>query len=348
MSIRYRIQDSQERVVYCGLLPYEITLLDNVNSQSQKVGDIGIRAGFLKNESFTVYGFSSDQDFVKSSQKFKTQLNAILNTTNYIEEIINDTKKSINKNTSRLIHNLTTLNAHNIQEIYSLIPQEGISRNSRAQISYAEDIVKKDPKEAATTLLRIAKNNASMKVEFSVFKKLFDSNPELQIRKHNIHKVLMNMFYLFFPDFTDKNVKVVVDNESNHIAFFDYESIHVALYHLIENAAKYIKPFSTLNINISNNGVYSQISMDMISTEIEPDEVEKIFLEGVSGSLPSKIGKAGDGIGMYMAKKIIELNTGSITVYPYPDTLEETLGFKFQRNVFTINLPNSKQNLAGN
>jgi len=82
--------------------------------------------------------------------------------------------------------------------------------------------------------------------------------------------------------------------------------------------------------------------MDMVSTEIKESEVEQIFLEGVSGELPTKIGKAGEGIGMYMAKKIIELNSGFITVTPYPKTLEETLGFKFQRNVFTINLPKFK------
>jgi signal transduction histidine kinase len=346
MEVRYRIQNSKEKVIFCGLLPYEVTLIKDVNSQSQKVGGIGIRAGVLKNDLFTVYGFSSNQDFLKSSQKFKTQLNVILNTTDSIEEIIDSAKKSMNKSTSRLIHNLTTLNAHNIQEIYSLIPQDGVSRNMKKQISFAENIVKNEPKETAITLLRVAKNNASMKVEFSVFKKLFDSNPELQIRKHNTHKVLMNMFYLFFPDFTDKNVKVVVGDESTHIAYFDYESIHVALYHLIENAAKYIKPDSTLIIDIGNNGLHTKISMDMMSTEIKENEVEQIFLEGVSGALPTKIGKAGDGIGMYMAKKIIELNSGFITVTPYPTTLEETLGFKFQRNVFTINLPTSKQSLT--
>ncbi|MBM7070575.1 HAMP domain-containing histidine kinase [Shewanella sp. 202IG2-18] len=344
MTVRYRIQNSKGKVIFCGLLPYEVTLIKDVASQSQKVGDVGIRAGVLRNDSFTVYGFSSNKDFLKSSQKFRTQLNVILNSTDSIDEIIDSANKSINKNTSRLIHNLTTINAHNIQEIYSLIPQDGVSLNMKKQISFAENIVKKEPKETAITLLRIAKNNASMKVEFSVFKKLFVTNPELQRRTHNIHKVLMNMFYLFFSDFTDKNVEVVVGDESTNMAYFDYESVHVALYHIIENAAKFIKTDSILNVDIGSNGIYTQISMDMISTEIKENEIEQIFFEGVSGNLPTKIGKAGDGLGMYMAKKIIELNSGLIAVTPYPRTLEETLGFKFQRNVFTINLPKSKSN----
>jgi light-regulated signal transduction histidine kinase (bacteriophytochrome) len=343
MDVRYRIQNSKEKVICCSLLPYEVTLIKCISFKSQKFDGGTIRAGVLENDSFTVYAFTSDKDFLKSSQKFKIQLNVILNASNSIDDMIDSAKKSMNKSTSRLIHNLTTLNAHNIQEIYSLIPQDGVSRNMRTQISFAESIVKDEPKETAVTLLRIAKNNASMKVEFSVFKKLFDSNPVLQRRKHNIHKVLMNMFYLFFPDFTDKNVKVIVGDDSTHMAYFDYESVHVALYHIIENAVKYIKPNSTLKIEIGSNGnKHSQISMDMMSTEIKENEVDQIFLEGVSGDLPTKIGKAGEGIGLYRAKSIIELNSGSITVTPYPTTLEEFFGLKFQRNVFAINLPQCK------
>jgi signal transduction histidine kinase len=208
------------------------------------------------------------------------------------------------------------------------------------QISFVEGIVKDEPKETALALLKIAKNNAAMKVEFSVFKKLFDSNPDLQKREHNVHKVLMNVFYLFFPDFTDKNVKVIVgDNYNKYTAFFDYESLHVALYHIVENAAKYIRPNTTLTVSINNHIGLSEIIMDMISIEIKQDEKNRIFDEGVSGYLACKIGKAGAGIGMSRAKKIIELNSGSIAVKPYPETAEVTMGFTFQRNVFTIELP---------
>ncbi|WP_017222068.1 sensor histidine kinase [Moritella dasanensis] len=346
MVIRYRIVSAKGIIISCDLLPSEIMLIKNINSKSQKINNGSIRAGVSKNELYTVYAFSSDKDLIKSSLKFKTQLDLILRTTESIDQIIDKAKTSINKSTSRLIHNLTTLNAHNIQEIYSLIPQDGVSRNMRTQISFAKEIVKAEPKEAAITLLKIAKNNASMKVEFSVFKKLFDSNPELQRRKHNIHKVLMNIFYLFFPDFTDKNVKVIVGDDNTHMAYFDYESVHVALYHMIENATKYIKPDSILKIDIDSNDKYSQISMDMISTEIKKSEVEKIFFEGVSGELPTKIGKAGDGIGLYRAQNILHLNSGSIKVTPYPESLESTLGFKFQRNVFVIKLPTCKQSLT--
>lgn len=203
-----------------------------------------------------------------------------------------------------------------------------------------------EPRDTALALLKIAKNNAAMKVEFSVFRKLFDSNPDLRIWPHNVHKVLMNVFYLFFPDFTDKEVKVVV-GDSIDTACFDYESLHVALYHLIENAAKYIKPKTELSVSIEKTIENIEVHMDMISVQIKDSEKDRIFEEGVSGELPGRIGKAGDGIGMNRAKKIIDLNSGSISVKPYTATAEVVMGVTYQRNVFSITLPRKRHKGAG-
>lgn len=340
MDIRYRIIDLKENIVFCNLHDKETDKIKIIDSKSQKIDGAKLRAGMVSNQRGTVVAFSSSKDYVRSSTKFSTALNVILDSVGMIDEIVKQARDSNNKSTSRLIHNLTSLNAHNIQEIYSLIPQENVSQKIGGQIPYVEDIVKKDPKETASILLRIAKNNAAMKVEFSVFRKLFDSNPELQIKVHNVHKVLMNTFYLFFPDFTDEGVRVKVgDNKNKYFARFDYESFSVALYHVIENAAKYIKPNSVLNVEIKKVSGFVEIIMDMISLEIKKNEADRIFEEGISGELASRVGKSGDGIGMSRAKKILALNAGSVSVNPHCDTVEIVMGVNYQRNIFTICLP---------
>ncbi len=345
MNIRYLIINKEGKEIFNNLTQEEFLLIKKVaTSNSQKTPNGRYRFGVISNVNFHVYALTSDKNYLKSSQKFKTELDVIINSTKVIDEIIESTNTLRNNSTRRLIHNLTTLNAHNIQEIYSLIPQENVSKQMGDQITFVEEIVKNDPKETALTLLKIAKNNAAMKAEFSVFKKLFDCDPDLQKREHNVHKVLMNVFYLFFPDFTDKNVKVTIgDNNNKYIAFFDYESLHVALYHLIENAAKYIKQNTTLTVGINNYEEMSEIIFDMISIEITQSEKTKIFEEGVSGYIATQIGKSGLGIGMSRAKKIIELNSGSIEVRTYPETMENIMGVKFQKNEFIIKLPRNKK-----
>ena len=338
MDIRYRLIQPDGQVIFCNLLRVDIIELDGISAPSKKTNST-TRAGRLQSHYGTVFGFTNNKDYVSSSALFKTTLHVILNTSHHIRKLSESISREHNKNTNRLIHNLTSLNAHNIQEIYSLISQERMSNTKSAHVKYVEGVVKEDPKEAALTILRIAKNNAAMKTEFSVFKKLFTTNPSLSKKNHNTHKVLMNIFYLFFPDFTDKEVKVIVGDDTVHTAYFDYESIHVAFYHLIENTTKYIKPKTQFRVIIDDCKEHVYIRMDMTSIQIKEEEKKAIFEEGISGDYSIKIGKAGDGIGLSRVKKIIELNSGSIEVFPYEDTLEDHMGVPYQRNVFVIKLP---------
>ncbi len=340
MDIRYRITSISGSIIFNNLFVKDEALIDGLKSKSIKLLNGSVRCGVVSNATHTVYGFTTGKDYLKSSQKFKTKLDLILDSSNYVDEIIHSTTSTINKSTSRLVHNLMTLNAHNIQEIYSIVPQEKLRKNMSSNISLIEESIKLETRETGIALLRIAKNNAAMKVEFSVFKKLVVSNPVLQKKIHNLHKVLLNVFYLFFPDFTDKHVKVIVGNDDQiHQAFFDYESLHVALYHLIENAAKYVKPHSTFQVGFKDCGIKTEITMDMLSFEIKDTEKSTIFQEGISGSLATKTCMSGSGIGLSRAKKIIELNSGEITVATYPETVETNMGIPYQKNVFTLSLP---------
>jgi len=340
MDIRYKIINRDGKTIFCNLSPGEVSELISASYISNKTADGKYRHGKISTQGGQVLAISSNIEHIKSSKKFKKTIEVIANSIDFLNEIIQKSNESTNKNTNRLLHNLTSLNAHNIQEIYSLIPQDEVSKKMGGEIAYVESIINENPKETAKLLLKIAKNNAAMKAEFSVFKKLFDSNPTLQKREHNVHKVLMNVFYLFFPDFTDKEVEVIVGSDkTKYIGLFDYESFHVALYHLIENAAKYIKPKTRFKVEIKNVNTRCEISFDMISLEIKPNEKEYIFEEGVSGDLAKQTGKAGDGIGMNRAKKILELNSGEISLLSFPDTIQIHMGIRYQRNIFTIMIP---------
>lgn len=338
MKIRYRIIDHNKKTIFCNLLQNEIETLEETNNLSCKFDNGRGRRGLITTPLGSVYAFTNDKELIASSSKFKTKLEALASTLETIKSIIIESNEKHNTSTRRLIHNLTSLNAHNIQEIYSIVPQEVISRRTGTHVDYVKGIIEKEPRDTALALLRIAKNNAAMKAEFSVFKKLFTNNPVLDPKYHNTHKVLMNIFYVFFPDFTEKEVKVKIC-ENSQTAFFDYESLHVALYHIIENATKYIKHKSVLEVNIHDNGAYTTVEMDMVSTKISETEKKSIFEEGVSGEIPKKLGKSGDGVGLDRVKKIIELNNGFIELTTYPENSELILGIPYQRNVFSIHLP---------
>lgn len=342
MKVRYRLLSDGKEKIFCNLRENEVATLEKFDRKSSLILIDGkqLRCGVLVTNDGAVYAVSGDENYLKSSKAFSAMLESLANTLKTFCDLVTAHQQRVNADTNRLIHNLITLNAHNIQEIYSVIPQDTLSKiKPNQQVPAVESIVKDEPREVAFALLRIAKNNAAMKAEFSVFKKLFDSSPRLEKRSHNVHKVLMNILYLFFSDFTDKNVYIPpIVSPQNVTAFFDYESIHVALYHLIENAVKYVKPHTTLTISIFEFGQQVKVIFDMISLPIGEKEKDLIFGEGYSGEFARKTAKAGSGIGMTQAKRILEVNGANLEVQPYPATLHDHLGVPYQKNVFTITL----------
>lgn len=291
------------------------------------------RIGKIKSQFGEVFSCTNNSDFVKSSKYFKTIQSVKIVGLQDLEK----TKNEINQETKRLIHNLTKTNGHNIQELYAIVPQDLLTQNLQDQLTTIKHFILENPEESAKTFLRIAKNNAAMKTEFSVFKKLFEGSIVLQKKNHPIRKVVLNLFHIFFQDFNDLNVYVNFE-ENNDYFIFDYESIHVALYHLIDNATKYVIPNSTINVNFKQNPIAFSVILDMISIRIEDNEKFKLLEEGFSGEMARKLNKAGDGIGLARVSQILELNNAELLIRPRvtPSLSSKHLGIWYDQNQFEI------------
>jgi K+-sensing histidine kinase KdpD len=221
--------------------------------------------------------------------------------------------------------------------LYAFIPQELLTGNIKNQFEEIENFIKDNPKEAARVFLRTAKSNAALKAEFSVFKKLFESKPILQIKKHPVHKVVMNLLHVFFQDFTDKGVHVEV-GETTQMLNLDYESIQVALYHIMDNAVKYCLINTPLIIEFLKLEGNFVIRFDMISVQIESDEIERIFEEHYRGMSARELRKPGSGIGLNVVKRILSLNNAKLVVQPDSGGRNGKYfsGVKYQNNIFDI------------
>lgn len=349
MKVRYLFLTSEGRIVFSNLNAHESTCIEEINTRSMLISGVKstLRGGRIENSFGTVFAVSSDSDYIRSSKKFTTTLEALANTLGTFIEITQEQRNKQNNNTSRLLHNLRTINAHNIQEIFSVVPQDVLSEGAaRHQVTIIEEVVKQRSKETAVAFLRIIKNNTAMKTEFSVFDKLFDGNhnPHLEKKSHNVHKVLMNILYQFFPDFTDNDVWVKVECPKNTTinAFFDYESVQVAFYHLIENAVKYIKPHTEFIIKITPLEKTVTLFFEMMSLQINESERNSVFIEGFSGELAKKLGKSGSGIGMTIAKHILEINGARLSLEIDPSTSQVHFGLPYQKNTFKVELRTQK------
>jgi len=256
-------------------------------------------------------------DETKTTKLFREKLEAFSYAFHDIrllkEDYIKEAKITEQIKVNRLVHNLTSINAHNIQEIYDLVPQELLASSYQKQLDYIQSEIKRNIKKTALMFLRIAKHNIHMKSEFSIYRKLDREDAILEFRNHPIQKVIMNILHTFFSDFSDLGIYVEVGDYFDKV-YIDYESIQVALYHLIENASKYAMPESRITIEFTNNDKNVDVSFKMRSLYIDDDETQKIFDEGYSGKMAKICALNGDGIGMWRINQMMSLNKGSVKI----------------------------------
>ncbi len=279
--------------------------------------------------------YTTSKDMIKSKKRFSFVLDTVKYFANNFLIERKEIEAPLKKQYGILVHNMKSLNAHIQQEVYNVIPQEKLVNSLENKIEVIENLIKSRTKDSAKAILKILHSSTGLKMEFSVYSKLFHSNPTLSKNIHSIHKVLLNILYGFFPDFTDRHIKVNV-SQSYAKGYFDYESVHVAFYYVLENAVKYVKNDSEINIYFENNESELYIYFEMISLKILEDEKDKIFDEGYSGSYAKEKKLSGTGLGMSRAKKILELNEGTISIKTSSDDIYSE---DYQKNTIKITLP---------
>lgn len=324
MDIKFRIVDKNtQATTFCNLDEEFKSLLPEIkkNSEILNTNKLGkVRCGINNTAESIIFFVTNSKDYIYSSSKFK---NDILHLTNLISSFLKDIcQQQIDfqlQKTQRLSHNIRSINANCITSFFSYFPQEELSKKDHKIQTKIQKITQESELDIPNLLLKLHKNHLAIKTEFEVFEKLYTKNPFLSKKRHKIHRVLMNVFYPFFSDFQEKQVFVNI-LQSEIRSSFDYDTVHVAFFHIFENAYKYSKPKSQLEVNIVENSELVIINFTMESLAIDDSEIPLIFTEGWSSNISKDTGKSGNGLGMYIVKRLIELNNGKIKFEPIPNT----------------------------
>lgn len=273
-------------------------------------------------------GFIADFDSITGSIK-------VLCTTR--NEVLRYKDEDSIKRIRRVLHNIRTINAHSLMEMRGIVPESFFKQHMKDAVTLASNHIISNASKSAHRILEIAKDLYSIKTEFSVYDKLIKGDAALTKRPFNIRDVLMTVVYPFFGDFTNKNVFVEI--QPYHVSvLLDFETIQIAFYHIIENTAKYVKPNTRVRVLFPIENDMQQVVFEMVSIHIEKGEVNRIFEEGYSGKQAVKCAQHGEGIGLYRAKRLVEMNKGTLTVEAGED-IEEYRGAEYSENRFIFSIP---------
>jgi signal transduction histidine kinase len=339
-NLLFRLEDAKNGKLIINDIPADIFMLIQValkNGGIKKIDVLGKPAKAIKlsNPNYVVYAFTYNSDYIKSNNRLiRGEVDIMLVSAKNTDEEIQRVKDRAESQTKRLIHNLKSLSAKITQEIFYVALQTNLMESPKNSLAYLEKQISNRPKDTAKALLAVLRYTTAQNTEFSAFQKLNGDIGMLQKEHYKIHKILMSVFYLFFQDFTDKRVQVAVEH-SDLEGNFDYDSIHACIYHLVENAAKYVKHDGQFSVYISKSLSELNIVFDMESLTIYDDEVEKLFSEGFSGKLAIAEGLHGEGIGLFLAKRMAIMNGGNLVeLNGKPQQTDP----KYARNTFTLTL----------
>jgi K+-sensing histidine kinase KdpD len=267
-----------------------------------------------KTDQGTVYFCGDEELLLKSRRIIRERLELYSEMLQELNRLHASMTLQARADLKRLMHNLLSQNAHNIQEVYNVASQDAMSLSMSEQIETVAKRIKADPTKAARALLRINKNNLAIKCEFAAFRFLHTSSKAaLKTRNHNIRKVVMNALHPFFQDFKERKISIEADLYDGNVKI-DYETIQVALYHVFENAAKYCLSKSPFKISYPIIEGRQVVCFDMISLQITDKDMDHLFEEGYSGEQPKNLGLAGAGLGMALINKLLALNNAVLTV----------------------------------
>jgi signal transduction histidine kinase len=239
-------------------------------------------------------------------------------------------------------HNLKKIQGQLIQKIESIVDSQEIieAKDYESLKKIVSEKIKKNPDDAAETIIYARKRVVEIDAHISTFEILhMGKNIVPNFQFHNIRSLIIDISHAFNEQFSDLGMKVFYkfDDEiarANKIRL-DYKIINSALYNFFDNAVKYAKPYSIIDIYfeiIKNNQFELKFSMN--SLRIEKSELQDIFNLGYRSENAKDID--GSGVGMYVIKKALEINNLLIKVNPDYSKMDSHNNKQYIRNEFVI------------
>lgn len=340
--MRYHIETHDKSVISSNFTPEALLDLQMYPMGASVVDgcrmhNVKCRKESLVCESGTIY-FCWDLN-TQAKRVFKEKLRLLAENLTFLtsarQSIVTEEERKI----ADLRHNLITLNGRAIQAIYTLIPQEALGRGTAQQLTAIKRVIKQDRDAVASLILKLNKIEALVKSEFHVQDVLNGTSKKPGLSCNKILSVVYIAYNVFSTDFDEKGIKVSIDKSDAQV-LLDYPTFATALNQLFSNAVKYSLPKSEMYISFKDAGERLELCFDMTSLKVDQGELEDIFKRGHCGILSGKLGLSGNGIGLYVAKKCMDLNQAEISFLPNVSPADEVAlhGICYQRNRIIIAL----------
>ena len=136
----------------------------------------------------------------------------------------------------------------------------------------------------------------------------------IQIRKNekNLLKTIQNTFGQIQNRAEEKQIRFHITMPKQAVCVHDSNWLSEAVFNILDNAVKYSEPGGTVEVSLKQNEMYMKLQVRDYGIGIEEGEENQIFRRFYRGRRVTV--QEGFGIGLYLAREIINLHGGFMTV----------------------------------
>lgn len=155
---------------------------------------------------------------------------------------------------------------------------------------------------------------------------------KLKVNEHNLTEHIEQWVDDYYPLAKKRDIDLSFDSPNgNFYAWIDIEKVHIVFNNILSNAFKYMDDKGEINVSLSYTEDEFEIKVRDTGYGIAPNDLEHIFDRYYRSD--SILSKDGIGIGLALAKNLVELHLGTITI-----TSEVSKG-----STFSIIIPRDKK-----
>lgn len=180
------------------------------------------------------------------------------------------------------------------------------------ELSLSSDLSEEERRSFRETETREILKMEALLDELVKLSRLENSMIRIQCENCSVKQTIREAVSQIYIKANAKNIEICVDMENDVVTAHDHKWMVEALVNILENAIKYSAQGTTIHIGVSCLASHVLIQVEDEGIGIPDGELHEIFKRFYRGSNARDLVKEGAGVGLYLARSIIEQQGGTI------------------------------------
>ncbi|MBI9062275.1 MAG: hybrid sensor histidine kinase/response regulator [Marinilabiliaceae bacterium] len=176
------------------------------------------------------------------------------------------------------------------------------------------DPASQDFQEVITQLSDNTHNTLSLLKNLLTWTRFQTRMNDLQPAENNLSALVYETVYLLHPSAVNKKIAIESELPDTTLAWYDETTMHTVLRNLLSNALKFTPKGGHIQISITKQSDYQQLTIKDSGVGMSADTLRDIFDHHKPLSTPGTENEPGTGLGLMMIKDFVARNHGQIQI----------------------------------